>query len=391
MSYIKRQLVLAKSHSLLLFGARNTGKSTLIKMEYDHKQAFWIDLLNNDEAERYSREPTLLTAEVLALSDRIKYVIIDEIQKVPKLLDTVHQLIEKKLNKFFILTGSSARKLRHGGANLLAGRAFVYHLYPFTSFEIATQFNLENALRFGMLPTIFELTQQQEKILFLQSYAQTYLKEEIWLEQVVRNLEPFRRFLEVSAQANGKIVNILNIARDVGVDSKTVKEYFNILKDTLIGFFLEPFQHSFRKRLSQKPKFYYFDTGVARALSRQLSLPLNKSTSAYGEAFEHFIILECMKLAHYYKTEFRFSYLRTKDDAEVDLIIERPGLPILFVEIKSSENIHQADLSSFIRLVNDFGQCEAICLSNDKHAKKFGNILVLPWQEGLKQIFFDNI
>jgi predicted AAA+ superfamily ATPase len=182
------------------------------------------------------------------------------------------------------MTGSSARKLKRGGANLLAGRAFVYHLFPFSFVEVGEMFDLEKALNWGMLPQIFATRTNDDRVRFLQAYAYTYLKEEIAAEQIVRKLGPFRRFLEVAAQCNGKIINYAKIASDVGVDDKTVKEYFLTLEDTLIGFFLEPFQHSFRKRLSHKPKFYFFDLGVTKALARTLTVELRPSTSAYGEA-----------------------------------------------------------------------------------------------------------
>lgn len=384
--YVNRLLKLTDNRNGLLFGARNTGKSTLLKEIFAPEVALWIDLLDPNVEAQFLSNPSLLEAMVLALEDSKPLVILDEIQKVPKLLDVVHRLIEST-NKKFIMTGSSARKLRHGGANLLAGRAFVYHLFPFTSIELGAQFNLDSALRWGTLPAISYMKDEDEKIRFLQAYTQTYLKEEIWLEQFIRKLDPFRKFLEVSAQCNGKIINYANIARDVGVDDKTIRQYFSILEDTLIGFFLEPFQHSFRKRLSLKPKFYYFDTGVVRALSRMLTLPLVPSTSAYGEIFEHFIILECMRLISYFHSEFRISYLKTKDDAEVDLIVERPGQKILFIEIKSSTHIQKEDLSSFERIVEDFGDCEAVCFSNDETEKRFGNIFALHWQTGLNRFF----
>ena len=262
-------------HSFFLFGPRGTGKSTLLKKRFDQSQCLWLDLLDSDVEDRFFRNPSDLYAIVKALPDEIHYVIIDEIQKVPKLLDEVHRLIEET-DKIFILTGSSARKLKHGGANLLAGRAFVYHLYSLSCFELKEQFDLEKALHWGTLPKIFSLEEDSEKSEFLRSYADTYLKEEIWNEQVIRKLQPFRRFLEVAAQCNGKIINYANIARDVGVDDKTIKEYFFILEDTMIGFFLEPFHNSFRKRLVEKPKFYFFDPGVVRSLSRRLSVPLTQ-------------------------------------------------------------------------------------------------------------------
>ncbi len=174
------------------------------------------------------------------LPKEIPYIVVDEIQKIPKSLDEVHRLIEET-DKIFILTGSSARKLKHGGANLLAGRAFVYHLFSLSCFELKERFNLEKALHWGTLPKIFNLEEDSEKSEFLRSYTDIYLKEEIWNEQVVRKLQPFRRFLEAAAQCNGDIINYANIARDVGVDDKTIKEYFCILEDTMIGFFFRTF------------------------------------------------------------------------------------------------------------------------------------------------------
>jgi predicted AAA+ superfamily ATPase len=159
------------------------------------------------------------------------------------------------------------------------------------------------------------------------------------------------------------------------------------LEDTLIGFFLEPFHHSFRKRLRTAPKFYFFDTGVTRTLARLLRVPLRESTSLYGDTFEHLVILECIKLAHYYSLDYRFSYLSTKDDAEIDLIVDRPGLPHLFIEIKSSREVSPQSLKTLGQLSKDFKQCEAVCFSQDKYVKKYGDITVYPWQEGIKRFF----
>lgn len=383
---IPRLIKLPEEQSFLLFGARGTGKSTKLKEQFQTKNSLWFDLLDPIEEERFALNPNELKNIVLAAPKHITYIVIDEIQKNPKLLNVVHSLIEST-DKCFIMTGSSARKLKRDGANLLAGRAFVYNLFPFSFLELGDKFNLTKALQWGLLPKISSFTDDEDKLRFLQAYAHTYLKEEIWGEQFIRKLDPFRKFLEVSAQCNGKIINYANIARDVGADDKTVKEYFTLLEDTLIGFFLEPFQHSFRKRLSLKPKFYYFDTGVVRALSRSLTVTLIPGTSAYGEAFEHFIILECIKLAAYNKYEFRFSYLKTKDDAEIDLVVERPELPILFIEIKSSTNVKAEDLTTFAELVKDFDHAQAVCFSNDKYQKQIGDITVIPWQDGIKQFF----
>ncbi len=387
MKFIERLSQLSLSRSFFLFGARNTGKSTLLKHNFGAKHCLWIDLLDPDLEDRYSREPISFKQEVLALDETVQYVIIDEVQKLPKLLDIVHQLIEST-NKIFIMTGSSARKLKYGGANLLAGRAFVYNLYPFTSVELDKDFQLDVALHWGTLPAIiYKMQTDAEKSSFLQAYAQTYLKEEIWLEQFIRKIDPFRKFLEVSAQCNGQILNLSNIARDVGVDDKTIKQYFSILEDTLMGFMLEPYHGSFRKRVYAKPKFFFFDTGVCRALSRMLSVPIKKSTSYYGDLFEHFIILECVRLASYYYPEYRFSYLKTKDDVEIDLIVERPGEKLLCIKIKSSENVREDKLLSFANLVKDIENSEAVCISQEPRAKKIGEVMVMPWQEALRKYF----
>ncbi len=387
MKYINRLLQLPLSRNFFLFGARNTGKSTLLKHVFGEKEVMWIDLLDPDSEDRYSRVPNQFKQEILALDSTTQYVVIDEIQKLPKLLDVVHQLIEST-DKIFIMTGSSARKLRHGGANLLAGRAFVYHLYPFSVLELGKKIDLEEILRWGTLPAIlYKMDSIEDKIRFLQAYAQTYLKEEIWLEQFIRKIDPFRKFLEVAAQSNGQIINFSNISKDVGVDDKTIRQYYSILEDTLMGFMLEPFNGSFRKRLHAKPKFYFFDMGVCRALSRMLSVPLKKSTSYYGDVFEHFIIIECMRLSNYYYPEYRFSYIKTKDDVEIDLIVERPGEKMLCIEIKSADNVREEKLSSFVKLVKDLGDTEAICISQEPRAKKIGEILVLPWITALEKYF----
>ena len=242
-------------------------------------------------------------------------------------------------------------------------------------------------MHWGTLPKIFSLEENTEKQEFLRSYADTYLKEEIWNEQVIRKLQPFRRFLEVAAQCNGKIINYANIARDVGVDDKTIKEYFFILEDTMIGFFLEPFHNSFRKRLVEKPKFYFFDPGVVRGLSRRLSVPLTPKTAAYGEAFEHFILLEFIRLASYFQPDYRFSFIRTAADVEVDLVIERPGKPLLCIEIKSSDVINQIDINPFIKITKDIHNCEAIILSQDRFMKKFDHVTCYPWKLGIEECF----
>ena len=382
-----RLLKIVHNYHALLFGARGTGKSTLLGQLYSEKTTMWIDLLDPEKETYFSRDPNAFRTWVHGLPSHITHVVIDEIQKAPKLLDVIHGLIESNCQIYFVMTGSSARKLKRGAANLLAGRAFVYHLYPFSFLELKTDFVLDQCLQNGSLPKLYDFDALDMQHAFLQSYAHTYLKEEIISEQFIKNLDPFRRFLEVAGQMNGKIINYHHVARDTGVDDKTVKNYYSILEDTLLGFYLEPFHHSFRKRLSQKHKFFFFDLGVVHALTRTLSLPIVPRTSYYGEVFEQFIIVEIFKLCQYFQPEYRLTYLQTKDNFEIDLVVERPGKPLLFIEIKSTTQIQETTLSNLQRICDDFPEAEMVCLSQDPYPKIYERIRALPWHQGVKELF----
>ncbi len=380
-----RLIRLPEKSSFFLFGARGSGKTHLLKAHFSSRKVLYLDLLDPETFQTLSLRPKSLVEQLEALPKVIQWVIIDEIQKIPSLLDVVHQQIE--LGRFkFALTGSSARKLKHGGANLLAGRAFVYHLFPLTAREIGAEFSLPRALRWGTLPRLFSLKSDEDKRDYLRSYAHTYLQEEITQEQVVRRLDPFRRFLFIAAQMSGQIVNFAKIAREAGTTVPTVQSYFQILEDTLIGFLLDSFHESVRKRQRENPKFYFFDTGVLRALGQTLSVDLPSHTYAFGTAFEHFIINEIQRLQSYGKKDFRFSYLRTKDGVEVDLIIERPGKKRALVEIKSTDRVQPDDLRALKRLAPDIVHSEAFCLSLDPVAKKIEGVRCLPWQRGLEAL-----
>jgi predicted AAA+ superfamily ATPase len=320
----------------------------------------------------------------------VDWVVIDEIQKVPSLLDVVHAAIEQHRpggqRVRFAMTGSSARKLKRGAVNLLAGRAFVRHLFPLTSRELGSAFELPACLRFGTLPAVFSFPTEADRASYLRSYARTYLREEVWAEHVIRRLDPFRRFLEVAAQANGEILNCSNIARDIGVDHKTVASYFEILEDTHLGFMLEPWHASVRKRQRQSPKFWWFDPGVCRALAGTLTVDLVPRTGGYGRAFEHFVILEIVRASDYAQNDYRFSYLRTKDDAEIDLIVDRPGRPPALVEIKSTDRVEPRHVRDLSRFLPDFPGADAYCFSRDPLRKRIDGVLALPWQEGLTEL-----
>jgi predicted AAA+ superfamily ATPase len=385
-SMFPRLLTLPSEYSFFLLGPRSVGKSTLLQSLFTEDTSIHINLLLPSEEMRFMRNPETLIDIVRAMPAHKTHIIIDEIQKIPKLLDVVHFLIESSC-KYFVMSGSSARKLKHGGANLLAGRAFMYSLHSLSAFEYEAQFSLEKALHWGTLPKVILLPNDELKQQYLRAYAHTYLKEEIWVEQFIKNLEPFRCFLEVAAQMNGKIINYSRISRDVHVDDKTVKNYYSILEDTLIGFHLNAFHHSFRKQLTKQPKFYFFDLGVTRALANLLTISLHPQTSMYGEAFEHFIICECVKLANYFHRDYRMSYLKTKDDVEIDLIVERPGKSLLLIEIKSAKDVTRDSLARFFKISLDMHDSEAICLCNDRYEKKYDHVHVLPWQEGLTRFF----
>ncbi|MFZ4405158.1 MAG: ATP-binding protein, partial [Pseudobdellovibrionaceae bacterium] len=301
----------------------------------NQKNILKVDLLKSEWEDELIKNPDYLIKFIEQQKKNPEWVIIDEIQKIPKLLDTVHYLIENKKIKF-ALTGSSARKLKRGSANLLAGRAFSFELFPLTHLELGKEFDLSLYLARGGLPALTSLHGEKDVQLYLRSYVSTYLKEEIQAEQIVRNLKPFRLFLDVAAQMNAKIINFSKIAQDVGADTKSVQNYFEILKDTHLGILLNSHDHSLRRRQKKNPKFYYFDTGVVRSLNRRLNTPLKKGTFEFGDLFEQFIILEMHRLNSYFALDYQFSYLQTNNNLEIDIIIERPGLPTAFVEIKSS-------------------------------------------------------
>ena len=384
---IKRLPHLSTRNSFFLFGARGTGKSTLIEQKYSSKTTLWIDLLLYEEEEKFSQNPD----ELLFILNKKKYkkVVIDEIQKVPKLLDIVQKIMREKPGIQFIMTGSSARKLKRGSGNLLAGRAFQYYLFPFSVFELKDKVSFNHILQFGTLPEVVQKKSELDKIEFLKSYVQTYLKEEVLSEQIIRKLNPFRNFLQVAAQQSGQIINYSNIAQDVRVNDKTIKNYFSILEDTLLIFFLPHYHKSFRKQQRHAPKFYFFDTGVKRALNKQIGISLTKNTYSYGSAFEHRVLLECFYLNEYFRKDFSFSYLRTKEQSEIDLIIERPGKKDILIEIKSTNHIQTKHIRKLYRFKKDWPQlCKAQIWSQEKTSKVIEKVECLFWKDALRSLFF---
>ncbi|MEK6706508.1 MAG: AAA family ATPase [Bdellovibrionota bacterium] len=379
----------SKTRSFFIFGARGTGKSFFIEKQFlcgSHPETVWrIDLLDTDTEQHYARRPARLEEDFAVRDKRPEWVFIDEVQKVPALLDHVQRMITRQRQKF-ILTGSSARKLKRTGANLLAGRAFTEHMFPLTAAEMGGAFKLQECLEYGSLPEILCLPDPETKAKYLRSYAQVYVREEIQLEQVVRKIEPFRAFLEIAAQCNGQQTNFAAIGRQVDVDHKTVEQYFQVLEQTWLGFFLPAYHRSVRKAQAIHPKFYLFDPGVKRALERTLHVPLVPATSAYGEAFEHWVILEIFRLNRYHDLDYRLSFFRTKEGNEIDLILSRPGTPERLIEIKSTDRVDAESVARFARIASTFGKAHAFLLSRDPRPSRIHGVECLPWQEGLKRV-----
>jgi predicted AAA+ superfamily ATPase len=297
-------------------------------------------------------------------------------------------LIEKRGQKF-ALTGSSARKLKRGSANLLAGRALVNSLFPLTFRELGKDFSLADVLTWGSLPLLAAEREAGIRIELLKSYVDVYLREEIREEQIVRSLDPFARFLEAAAQSSGSIVNLSRIGREAGTDAKAVSRYFQILEDTLLGFFLEPYHRSLRKRQRRQAKFFLFDLGVRRALEGALHNAPRPGTYEWGRCFEEYIVLEAVRLNAYQRTGFRFSYLRTQSQLEVDLIAERRGSPSWLIEIKSGESPDPVEIRKLLALAADVPKARPAIFCTAKHPRIVDGVEVLPWKDGLERMFFE--
>lgn len=375
---IPRNLNLKKYHSsLFLFGPRQVGKTFLIK--HTLSPDIFINLLQHNEFLRYAKDVSLLSREVKALNKDKGLIVVDEIQRCPELLNEVQLVMEDKPELQFILTGSSARKLKRSGVNLLGGRAITLHLYPLTHRELGKDFMLEEAMHFGTLPSIALEKNKQDKIRLLKSYVETYLQEEIHQESLTRNIPAFAKFLELAAYENGNLINFQSLTREVGVHSKTIKEYFHILEDTLVGFLIYPYGKSPRTRIVSHPRFYFFDCGVVLALRNELSGDLVQGTPPYGRAFEHFIMLEIRRLLDYSEVESKMSFFRTTDGAEVDLILEI-GKEVWAIEIKASSEPRPSDVRGLRSFIKDHKYTRALCVCLTPRAFVNDKIEFVQWQ-----------
>jgi len=329
--------------SIFLFGARQTGKSTMLRKTYP--TAIYIDLLDSEVYNRFSNKPGLLY-EYYHTKEEGTLIIIDEIQQIPSIMNDVHRLISERQLKF-ILCGSSARKLRRQGYNTLGGRAYPCYLYPLVSAEIP-DFDLDRALTHGMTPPIYTA---KNAFRSLSAYVDVYLKEEVKAEALVRNLESFQRFLNIAAITDGEIVNYNNIAGDCWVSAHTVKEYFQILEDTLLGFTIPAYTKTIKRRLVQSPKFYLMDVGLVNYILHRNELV--QGTVEYGHSFEHFVMQELVAYISYNQKQEKLCYWRTHTGIEVDAIIGEH----LAIEIKSAtevQNKHLKGLRAFREEHTDF-------------------------------------
>lgn len=369
--------------SAFLWGARQTGKSSYLKTHFPHSLV--IDLLKSDIFLALNKQPSLLRERILALEpETLKYpIILDEVQKVPLLLDEVHWLIENT-HAQFILCGSSARKLKRGGANLLGGRAWKYHFYPLITPEIP-HFDLLKALNTGLLPSHYLSSDPRKS---LQAYIEDYLKQEIKEEGLVRNLSSFARFLDSMAYCHGEMINHANIARDCGIDIKTVQNYFEILVDTLLGYYIPPYSRRVsREILRQTQKFYLFDVGVANYLTNQ-TINLLKGSEA-GKSFEHFILMELMAYKNIYDKRFDITYWRTKTGLEVDFIL---GNAVVAIEVKISTCVQRADLKGLMAFCEEHPTTIPLVVSQDPEPRKLltpsgAEINILPWKIFLEKLW----
>lgn len=373
---------LPKSLSFFLLGPRQTGKTTLIDSFIADKKAFKVNLLDRNVFLRYLTDPGLFYAETSKeiTQNSVSYVFIDEIQKIPTLLDEVQRLIQET-GVIFILSGSSARKLKRSDANLLGGRAVERHIFPLTYKELGSSFSLDAVLKYGSLPNIILNPSDEEKIDLLSSYVSTYLAEEIQQESIVRNLPGFVSFLEVAAQQSGELMNFSHVGRDANLQPRTVQTYYDILVDTLIGTRLPAYNKSIRRQVRQTPKFYLFDIGVLNALERQLrSTP---DVNRFGRLFEHLIVLETHRLVKYFSSDGRIFFWRTKDGQEVDLLIESRGQLVAAIEIKSSTKVSMEYLSGLSAFHEEHPKVPRYVVARVPKVYDLNGIQVLPWESYL--------
>jgi len=376
MHYIQR-FFQAPKESFFLFGPRGTGKSTWLKKQFP--EALWIDLLNPEIFRTYSAFPEKLK-NLLDANKEKKIIVIDEVQKIPELLSLVHLLIEEKRGLRFILTGSSVRKLKSFGVDLLAGRALLCFFHPFMPAELGNAFSLQKALEIGTLPLIWNSEDPHKT---LKTYVSLYLKEEVQAESLVRNIGNFSRFLEIISFSHASVLNATNIARECQITRSTVDNYLQILKDLLLCYTLDVFTKRAKRELSTHPKFYLFDAGVFNALKPRG--PLDSPNEIQGAALEGLVGESLRSWIDESDSSYSLSFWRTRSGNEVDFILYgEKGFYAL--EVKNSKHISPQDLAGLKAFQTDYPEAFSILLYRGSEKIKQGNILCIPVEEFLKQL-----
>ena len=372
--YIARKLDVASvlsTKSCFLFGPRQCGKSSLVRETMPDAHVF--NLLSGDTFAHLARNPYYI--DETCRDDRP--IVIDEIQKMPALLDEVHRLIEEK-GKRFLLTGSSARKLRKGGVNLLGGRARIRNLHPFSASELGDRFDLDRAINIGLVPGIWFSDEPEED---LAGYVSLYLEQEIMQEGATRNLPAFSRFLEVAALSNGEQINYQSIASDAQIPRSTVQEYFKMLKDTLLAREIPVWRKGHSRKTVETAKFYLFDTGVTRRLSGRRGLV--RGTPEYGRAFESWIMHEIASYADAFRREAEISYWRTRTNLEVDFVVNGE----VAIEAKTTRNATKDDIKG-LRAIGDEGAFRhRILVSDEPRPREVDGVSILPWREFIGRLW----
>ncbi len=364
--------------AMFLFGGRQVGKSTLLKERFP--KAVYIDLLNSELRNRFQQHPEEFRESLLRYPSET-LVIVDEIQKVPDLLDEVHWLMVNK-GLFFILSGSSARKLKKRGANNLGGRAIPETLFPLVSVEIP-DYDLDRAIQNGMIPRHYMVANARNR---LKSYIELYLKEEIIEEAAVQKVDDFIRFLEVAAISDGEMLNYENVATDCGVSANTVKAYYKILCDTLLGFEIPAYRKVIKRKLTKASRFYFFDVGIANYLTGRHHLA--PKTPEYGHAFEHLVMQEIVAYLGYKNSEEKLTYWHTYDDIEVNAVI---GDARVAIEIKSADSIQTSHKKGLIEFAKEHPNVKLVLVSRDRITRRNGEIDLYYVTDFFKALWNDEI
>jgi predicted AAA+ superfamily ATPase len=363
--------------SYFLFGPRGTGKSTLIRRQYS--DALYIDLLDPEVFRLYAAAPERLREHILASPDR-STVVIDEIQKIPALLGLVHALIEEKRGLTFVLTGSSSRKLKRTGADLLAGRALLCSLHTFMATELGDRFSFDRALGQGLLPIVWAAPDPQK---VLETYAALYIREEVQMEGIVRNVGSFSRFIEAISFSHASVLSVSNVARECSVNRKTVEGYVEILEDLLLAYRIPVFAKRAGRAVAAHPKFYLFDAGVFRAIRARG--PLDRTEEIEGAALEGLVGQHLRAWIHYSHSNHELFYWRTQSGAEVDFIVY--GQDVFYaIEVKNSAVLHPGDLRGLKSFKQDYPECKTLLLYRGKERLLKGDILCMPCEEFLRSL-----